>query len=229
MSFVACDETSHFPDNRRKRENAALSAIGEDTTVSALKTREKQAELRSFISQTGLKRQSSREQIGGVASKARGKLDSARAGVYTGGKELFAVKDKSREAFTFISDKRFDDLTISARKQGAVIIRGTEEVEKHLDKMNASASTIGNMLLFRQNVCASEVLEETFHFTQNLGRVNDDKGEPLRTILNEISAKEYILENSKKYKVPRNELELVKKQLEGYRKQLEALKGDGDL
>lgn len=50
---------------RWKRENAALSAIGEDTTVSALKTREKQAELRSFINQTGLKRQSSREQIGG--------------------------------------------------------------------------------------------------------------------------------------------------------------------
>ncbi len=49
---------------RWKRENTALSAIGEDATQSAVKLREKQAELRSFISQTGLKRQSAREQIG---------------------------------------------------------------------------------------------------------------------------------------------------------------------
>lgn len=51
--------------------------------------------------------------------------------------------------------------------------------------------------------------------------MNDDKGQMLRTILNEIDAKKYILENAKKFKVPRNELELTKKQLISYEKQLE--------
>ena len=65
-------------------------------------------------------------------------------------------------------------------------MRGTEEVELHLERQNASASTIGNLLLFKEKVCISEVLEETCHFMQNKYKINDDKGEPLRTILNEI-------------------------------------------
>lgn len=44
---------------------------------------------------------------------------------------------------------------------------------------------------------------------------------PLRSILNEIDAKHYILENAKKYQIPRNEIELTQKQLESYEKQLE--------
>lgn len=41
----------------------------------------------------------------------------------------------------------------------------------------------------------------------------------MRTILNEISAKEYVLDNAKKYKVPRKEVEFIKKQLENYKQQ----------
>ena len=99
-------------------------------------------------------------------------------------------------------------------------MRGTEEVELHLERQNASASTIGNLLLFKEKVCISEVLEETYHFMQNKHKINDDKGEPLRTLLNEISAKEYILAKAKIYKVPRKEVELIKKQLEYYKQQL---------
>ena len=57
--------------------------------------------------------------------------------------------------------------------------------------------------------------------------MNDDKGEPLRTILNEIDAKQYLLDNAAKYKIPRNELELTQKQLESYQKQLETYKKGG--
>lgn len=135
-------------------------------------------------------------------------------------KETFRKPKNARDGVKFISDEMFDKLTIAAKKKGAVIIRGTEEAERHLDAVNAAASNIGDILMFRKDVCISEVLEETYHFEQNIQHLNDEKGEPLRSILNEIDAKQYLLENAAKYKIPRNELELTKKQLEDYKKQL---------
>jgi hypothetical protein len=51
--------------------------------------------------------------------------------------------------------------------------------------------------------------------------MNDDKPEPLRTYLNEIDAKEYLLKSTAKYKIPRNETELTQNQLVYYKKELE--------
>ena len=50
---------------RWKRENAAMNAAGLDATDSAVRLRSTQAGLRDFLKQTGLKRQSDREQIAG--------------------------------------------------------------------------------------------------------------------------------------------------------------------
>lgn len=47
----------------------------------------------------------------------------------------------------------------------------------------------------------SEVLEETYHFMQNKSGMNDDKVEPLRTILNEIDAKRYLIKNAKRFNI----------------------------
>ena len=135
-------------------------------------------------------------------------------------KEMFKKDNETRKHFRFISDEEFDRLTIKAKKQGAIILRGTEEVEKHLDEMEAAASNIGDVLLFRKNVTISEVLEETHHFEQNLIGLNDDKGEPLRTIMNEIEAKRFIINNASKYHVPRIEVDHIKRQLKTYEKQL---------
>lgn len=141
--------------------------------------------------------------------------------------EMTRKADDPRANLKFISDTTFDNLTISAKKKGALIIRGTKEAEEHLEKVGAAASTMGDILIFRKDVCISEVLEETHHFEQNFAKMNDDKGEPLRTILNEIDAKQYLLDNAAKYKIPRNELELTQKQLESYQKQLETYKKGG--
>ena len=138
--------------------------------------------------------------------------------------ELFR-KDDNRDGYNFISDDMFNRLTIKARKNGAIIIRGTKEVEEHLDIVGAAASNIGDVLLFRKNVCISEVLEETYHFEQNLKGLNNDKPEPIRSILNEIDAKEYLLYNAVKFKIPRIEIELTKKQLESYKVQLKSIEG----
>lgn len=65
------------------------------------------------------------------------------------------------------------------------------------------------------------MLEETYHFMQNIAKMNDDKDEPLRTLLNEIDAKKHLLSISKKYKIPRSETELTEKQLKSYQELLE--------
>ena len=59
---------------RWKRENSAMTAAGLDATDSAVRLRSTQAGLRDFLKQTGLKRQSDREQIAGF-----GRSQAARA------------------------------------------------------------------------------------------------------------------------------------------------------
>lgn len=134
---------------------------------------------------------------------------------------MYRKKSDSDENLHFITDNTYDNLLIQTRKKGANIIRGGEEIERYLAKKEARGVTIADTILFSENVTISDVLEEAFHFEQNINHVNDDKGEPLRTILNEIEAKEYLLKVKDKYKIPRNEVSTTKKQLESYRKELE--------
>ena len=141
--------------------------------------------------------------------------------------EMFKKSADARKDFKAISQERFDSLTIEARKKGATILRGTADVERHLDEQNAAASTIGDILLFRKDACISEVLEETRHYMQNLEKMNNDKDARLRTILNEIDAKTYVIENAEKYHVPRNEVEHTKNQLDSYKRELEQYKKGG--
>ena len=65
-------------------------------------------------------------------------------------------------------------------------------------------------------------MEETHHVKQNRAGKNDDKDFELRTILNEIDAKEYLLRVAKQYGIPRAEIEETKIQLQEYTAALEA-------
>lgn len=55
--------------------------------------------------------------------------------------------------------------------------------------------------------------------------MNDDKPIDVRTALNEIDAKEYLINVAKKYKIPVEEIELTKQQLEYYKNMLKELEG----
>lgn len=199
---------------RWKREEAALKAAGLDSSEAAAKVKEWQGRQQVFLSQTGFKRQYGREQIPVANFRNSGII------------EMYRKKDTSSPSpdSHFLSDKRFNQLIIPAKKMGAIILRGSEEVERHLDKMNASASIAGDVLFFRKNVTITDVLEETYHFWQNLNGMNDDVAEPLRTILNEIDAKEYLLRIASDYSIPRRETESTRKHLERYKKQLDEIR-----
>lgn len=50
----------------------------------------------------------------------------------------------------------------------------------------------------------------------------------MRTILNEIDAKQYLLDNAQKFSIPRSETELTQEQLKFYKEKLtEFLGGEG--
>ena len=76
-------------------------------------------------------------------------------------------------------------------------------------------------VFFRRKVSISAILEETHHVKQNRRGMNDDKDFNLRTILNEIDAKEYLLRVTDKYGIPREEIEATRIQLAQYKRDLE--------
>ncbi len=149
--------------------------------------------------------------------KAAQTVENTGEKVYNNSAEMLQKSSDARKNFKHISDERFNQLTIAVRKQGATIVRGTEDAEMYLNSRQAAAATLGDVLFFKRDVTMCEVLEETYHFTQNKIGMNDDKPINLRQILNEIDAKEYVIANADKYKVPRNEVELMEDHLAYYR------------
>jgi len=139
--------------------------------------------------------------------------------------EFYRKKNENKVVRKAVSDKRFEQLVIRAKKIGAIIIRGGEEVEKHLDNLKADAATMGDVILLRKNATVSEILEETYHVEQNKAGRNNDKDIRLRNILNEIDAKEYLLKNKAKYNITRAESGETEKQLKQYKKLLREYEG----
>ncbi len=137
--------------------------------------------------------------------------------------EIFRKQNQTNSNRIAISQRRFDELTVQAKKNGANIVKCTygDEMYEHLEKNNATASCIGKTLLFRPDATVSEVLEETRHFMQNIEGLNNDKPISERLMLNEIEAGEYILKNATKFGVPRTEIEEVERNLEIYKERLE--------
>jgi len=119
-----------------------------------------------------------------------------------------------------VSEERYNQLIIPLKKMNVTIHRD-EDAIRHLDFLGVEADTIGTHdVLFREKVSISAILEETHHIKQNRRGMNDDKPAPLRTVLNEIDAKEYLLRVADKYGIPREEIEATRKQLVQYKKEL---------
>lgn len=129
-----------------------------------------------------------------------------------------------------ISEERYEQLIVPLKAMGVTILRGGEEIEKHLDFVGAQASNTGkDIVFFRKKISVSAILEETYHIIQNRQGLNDDKETILRSILNEIDAKKYLLKVANQYGIPREEIEETKMQLEEYKAALKnyyAKRGD---
>lgn len=203
-----------------KRRKRAFETSGdpEGATAAGARIRILEEKYHKFSKRAGLREQKERMNV------VYDKNSDLKSQKQSGKIEMYHRDNDGKDGFVYISDRRFDQLTIEARKNGAEIIRGTPEVEKHLEDMGATASSAGNILFFKKNVTVSEVLEETRHFDQYLSGLNTDKGAKLMIPLNEIEAKQFVIDNAAKYKVPRKEVEHLRKQIESYKKELDAIK-----
>ena len=232
------DAGIHATDNESLK--ADLQAAFDRKSVWLKK---QEAALKDFTKQTGLARDRAREQVSAHFETVQGKtvafnksvsqkaVQANKRALQNKGKNsiLKRKKDYARENIRAISDKTFNNLTIEARKNGAIILRGTPEVEFHLDSLYANASTVGDIMFFRRETTISEVLEEVYHFKQYKAGIFEEYSEPLHTYYKEIDAKEYLIKNTKKYNILRQETDETIKQLEYYKKRLEQLtRGEND-
>ena len=214
-----------------KREIEAQRAIGGDTKELQAKLRKQTNDYYQFSGSAGIRAKDNRLRVIGGSSdlrktnirnkvnrsiiKSQSKFDEIE--VYRKGK----THRKSAGDIEIIDEATYNKLIKPVKKNGGTIIRGTEEVEAHLARNGSTASCIGNILLFSENATISDVLEETYHFKQNLNRMNNRKPAKERLLLNEIDAQKYLLSVSNKYHIPESEVRVTRENLAYYEHALE--------
>ena len=215
---------------RWKKRYLAETAAGVDTTDSAVRLKAARQSLAEFAKATGGRVDSARTSVpkfgrseGSKAAWATRKKEAQSVGMTR--KAGYTHQKTTDEGKKIISQPLYNKLTNPIEKVGGLVLRGTPDVENHLQKQGATALQVGDVIMFRSDATVSDVLEETHHFWQNRRGMNDDKPIDIRTALNEIDAKEYLINVAEKYKIPVEETELTKQQLEYYRNLLEELEG----
>ena len=215
---------------RWKKRYLAEDAAGVDTTDSAVRLKAARQSLAEFAKATGGRVDSARTSVpkfgrseGSKAAWATRKKEAQSVGMTR--KAGYTHQKTTDEGKKIISQPLYNKLTNPIEKVGGLVLRGTPDVENHLQKQGATALQVGDVIMFRSDATVSDVLEETHHFWQNRRGMNDDKPIDIRTALNEIDAKEYLINVAEKYKIPVEETELTKQQLEYYRNLLEELEG----
>lgn len=121
-----------------------------------------------------------------------------------------------------IIDKATYNKLIKNFIKGGGIIRQDAEAVKHLEKMGASAAYISgaNTILFKPNPTISDVLEEIYHFNQDKKNLFSNYDATEMFLRREIDAQEYLLSQAKKYKIPIEQLQATKVNLEMYKRLL---------
>ena len=123
--------------------------------------------------------------------------------------------------FEIIDKPTYHKLTKSFVKNKGRIIRG-EDAEKHLaDQGTAAYLPSLNSAFIKDNPTVSDVLEEMFHAKQDrANRFSDEPTATLMTIKREIEAQHYLLSMTDKYKIPANEVEQTRQNLEYWENKL---------
>lgn len=214
-----------------KREIEAQRAIGGDTTELQAQLRKQTTDYHMFSKDVGIRAKDNRLRVASGSSdlkktksyavmnksisKSQSRFDSLES--FRKGK----TNRKNKDGIEIIDESTYNKLIRNVKRNGATVIRGSDEVEEHLAKYGSTASCIGKVLMFSENATISDVLEETYHFMQNINKVNSNKPMKELLLLNEIDAQEYLLSVADKYRIPESELTVTRKNLEDYKKALE--------
>lgn len=124
-----------------------------------------------------------------------------------------------------IDKPTYNKLTSDFLKHDGIIIRG-EEAAKHLgDTHSASYLPSLNTAFIRDDATISEVLEEMYHAEQDRKNMFGDTLTTEVWLRREIDAQKHLLSLSEKYKIPQEEIEVTKGNLEQYEAELKKLIG----
>ena len=136
--------------------------------------------------------------------------------------ELTRKQDKPRRRVKVVNDALYNSQKNYVERHGGVVKRDAE-AEEHLDKLGAGASSLDDAVLLRPDASTSEVLEEVFHFKQNLRGDYSDAPVDEMVARREIDAQKFLLSVAERYNIPRSETELTKRNLARYESDLRGI------
>ena len=132
-----------------------------------------------------------------------------------------------RKGMKPVNESLYSSKTNYAERHGCVVMRGTEEAERHLDSLCKDGEIVdaayipgAKVIVFRKNPNTSEVLEETYHFEQDLRGDHKDQTLEIMLLLREIDAQRYLLRNAKRYNIPKEESAQTEAMLDYYLRRL---------
>ena len=133
--------------------------------------------------------------------------------------ELTRKQDKPRRNVRVVNDALYNSQKNYVERHGGVVKRDAE-AEEHLDKLGAGASSLDDAVLLRPDASTSEVLEEVFHFKQNLRGDYSDAPVDEMVARRETDAQKFLLSVAERSNIPILETELTKRNLARYESDL---------
>lgn len=136
-----------------------------------------------------------------------------------------------REKMKPVNEALYNSQKNYVERHGGQVQRGTEEALQHLRVMDVDAIYVmgAQTIYFHERPSTSEVLEEVFHFKQDMRGDYSEYGIGLARTLRERDAQRYLLEVAERYNIPKEETEQTRKALEEYLKDLREAGFDEDL
>lgn len=213
---------------KSKTEAGMLEAAGDTEGAKEVRRRmtEQNKALRSYCDGAGLKYRSDRVRTYGAIAPKKALDKSAESGIIEMTRRKNGAHRRANARSLQIIDKpTYNKLTSDFLKHDGIIIRG-EEAAKHLgDTHSASYLPSLNTAFIRDDATISEVLEEMYHAEQDRKNMFGDTLTTEVWLRREIDAQKHLLSLSEKYKIPQEEIEVTKGNLEQYENELKKLLG----
>ena len=137
---------------------------------------------------------------------------------------MYRRKKIEHTKISIASKEQINRLSRKFRKRGGEFI-DDEDAIAYLNDKKAEAITLdAYTILKRQEISISALIEELEHTEQYLRNEND--GSALSVAINELNAKRKSIEEQSRYKLPKMEVERVKKDIKYYEKEVRRLKNE---
>lgn len=152
-------------------------------------------------------------------------LEKVPGKVYNQGMEgMHRKKNIDQNKMSVASQEQINRLSRKFRRRGGEFI-DDEDAIAYLDEKHAEAITLdAYTILKRRDISISALIEELEHAEQYLRGEND--GTALSVAINEVNAKRKSIEERERYKLPKIEIDSVRRDIKYYQKEIERLQNE---